>query len=411
MLTSSDILIIGAGQAGGCAAAALRQNGFGGTITLVGHEVHRPYERPPLSKALLDGDQADDSIFLHKLDMYSSLDLQWMSGTAVTEINTAAGMAGTSNGAQLRFDRCLIATGGRPRLLPGLAADAPNVHYLRGLDDAIRLRQCLSPDARVTVLGGGFLGLEFASTARKKGMAVTVCEAGERLLSRAAPAAFADWLRMRFEDVGVQILCGVRTRTIKSTNSGVTVELESGEVLESDLLLVAIGQEPNIELAQRAGLKIDNGIAVDSHCETSAPGIFSAGDCASHFNRFLGRRVRLESWQNAQEQAATAAKAMLGMPTAYDLVPWFWSDQLGMNIQMLGVPDPAYRYIQRGDMATCKFSIYGFNDDGLRYALAVNSGGEIRPLRNLMEADKTVDGDLLIDSSRSIRDIVKAAMA
>jgi 3-phenylpropionate/trans-cinnamate dioxygenase ferredoxin reductase subunit len=411
MSTPAAILIIGAGQAGGCAAAALRQVGFEGRITLVGHEIHRPYERPPLSKGVLGGDQADDCVFLHKPEFHSSLDLDWVGGTVVADIDPVGRIAKTSEGAELAFDRCLIATGGRARAMPALPDDAPNVHYLRGLDDARRLRQYLVPGAHVTVLGGGFLGLEFASTARKKGLAVTVCESGDRILGRAVPAAFADWLCSRHEAEGVRILCGARARAIDATNAGVRVELESGQVLDSDLLLVAIGQVPNIELAERAGLRIDNGIAVDAHCETSAAGIFSAGDCASHFSRFLGRWIRLESWQNAQEQAIVAAKAMLGMPAAYDMIPWFWSDQLGLNIQMLGLPDPGYRYVLRGDMSDSKFSLYGFNDHGLRYVLAVNNGADIQPLRNLLESGKAIDSTTLTNPVRPIREIVKAALA
>jgi 3-phenylpropionate/trans-cinnamate dioxygenase ferredoxin reductase subunit len=175
-------------------------------------------------------------------------------------------------------------------------------------------------------------------------------------------------------------------------------------------LLVSIGQLPNIALAERSGLRLDNGIAVDARCETSAPGVFAAGDCASHVNRFLGARVRLESWQNAQEQAAVAAKAMLGQPAEYDVVPWFWSDQLGMNLQMVGVPGAGYRYVVRGDPGTAKFAILGFDQNVVRYALTVNSGGDMRPLRNLVTARTEMDSTTLTDTTRSLRDIAKAAI-
>lgn len=410
-MSSSSILIVGAGQAGGCAAAALRREGYAGRITLAGAEPYRPYERPPLSKTVLDDPLAEERAFLHKPDFHTESGIDWRPSMHVEAIDPAARVATTSDGARLEFDKCLIATGGRPRPMPGIPSDAPNVCYLRELDDARRLRERIVPGGRVTIIGGGFLGLEFAGVASEKGMAVTVCEADERLLGRAVPPLFGDWLRGRYEQAGVRVLCGARVRSVVATDAGTTVALADGQSLESDFLLVAIGQVPNIALAQQAGIEINNGIAVNERCETSAAGIFSAGDCASHFSRFLGKRVRLESWQNAQEQALVAARAMLDMPAEYDVIPWFWSDQLGLNIQMLGVPDSAYRYAVRGDMSEGKFSLYGFDGESLRYALAVNSGGDIRPLRNLLEAGAAIDGGTLTDTARTVREIVKAALS
>jgi 3-phenylpropionate/trans-cinnamate dioxygenase ferredoxin reductase subunit len=199
-------------------------------------------------------------------------------------------------------------------------------------------------------------------------------------------------------------------RSVSAGAGQVSVALEDGQLLVADFVLVAIGQLPNVELAQHAGLRLDNGIAVDARCETSAPGVFAAGDCASHLNPFLGTRVRLESWQNAQEQAVLAAKAMLGQPVEYDVVPWFWSDQLGMNIQMAGNPGPDYRYVVRGDPATSKFAVFGFDRDVMRYALTVNSGGDMRPLRALLAARTPIGSADLADPGRSIRDIVKTAI-
>jgi 3-phenylpropionate/trans-cinnamate dioxygenase ferredoxin reductase subunit len=410
MTPPDSILIIGAGQAGGCAAAALRREGYGGRITLAGAEAHRPYERPPLSKAVLHDAAAEETLFLHKPEFHDGLEMQWLPGADVQSLDVGARLARTAAGDLLRFDRCLIATGGRARLLSGLAADAPNVHYLRGLDDARRLRERLLPNASVIVIGGGFLGLEFAGMARSKGMTVTVCEAGPQLLGRAAPPQVGAWLQARHEEAGTTVLCGAAVAAVEARADGVSVALASGVTLTADFLLVSIGQLPNVELAQQAGLAIDNGIAVDARCETSAAGIYAAGDCASHQSRFLQRRVRLESWQNAQEQAQVAARAMLDLPAAYDIVPWFWSDQLGMNMQMLGLPDAALAYRSRGQPSDGKFSIYGFDGQQLRYVLAVNSGAEMTPLRRLMSAGASVDADRLADPARPVRDTVKAAL-
>lgn len=411
MSKPESILIIGAGQAGGCAAAVLRGEGYEGRITLAGVESHRPYERPPLSKGVLQDASNEEALFLHKPDFHDSLQMDWLPGANVQSLDVGARLAQTASGHTLSFDRCLIATGGRARLLPGLPPDAPNVHYLRGLDDARRLRQRLLPGACVIVIGGGFLGLEFAAMARSKGVAVTVCEAGPQLLGRAAPPQIGAWLQHCHEEAGVRVLCGASVCSVDAVSNGVTVALASGETLQADFLLVSIGQEPNVELAQQAGIVVNNGIAVDTRCETSAPGIFAAGDCASHVSRFLRRRVRLESWQNAQEQAQVAARGMLDLPATYDVLPWFWSDQLDMNIQMLGMPDAGLAYCMRGQPTDHKFSVYGFEGTQLRYALAVNSGAEMTPLRRLMTAGASVDAARLADPALPVRDAVKAALA
>jgi 3-phenylpropionate/trans-cinnamate dioxygenase ferredoxin reductase subunit len=283
------------------------------------------------------------------------------------------------------------------------------VYYLRGLDDARALRGRLKAGATVVVVGGGFLGLEFAGAARACGLAVTVLESADEILGRSAPALLGSWLRGRHEQAGIRIVRNARVRAVAPDPAQVAVTLDDGQVLCADFLLVSIGQLPNIALAERAGLRIDNGIAVDARCETSAPGVFAAGDCASHLNRFLNARVRLESWQNAQEQAAVAARAMLGQPAEYDVVPWFWSDQLGMNIQMVGLPGNDYRYVVRGDPGSARFAILGFDQNVVRYALTVNSGGDMRPLRDLVTARTEIDSSTLTDTTRSLRDIARAA--
>lgn len=411
IMDQSTILIVGAGQAGGCAAATLRQEGYQGRIVMLGAESYAPYERPPLSKGVLDGSKAESSIFLQKPEFYDECKIEWMPDVHVTGIQAQNRTAHTSDGAVIAFDKCLVATGGRPRRFPGLDEDMPNVHYLRGLADVIGIKQKIKPGARVVVIGGGFLGLEFAGTVRALGVQVTVVEAGVQIMGRAAPHIFAEWLHERYLKAGVEIIRSAEIKAIEYDQAGGRVVLGNGTILESDFCLVAIGQVPNIELAELAGFHLDNGIAVDACGETSVPGIFAAGDCASHFNEFLGKRVRLESWHNAQEQAIVAAKAILGAPAGYDVVPWFWSDQLGFNIQMLGSPEPDLRYVVRGDMTAEKFNIFGLDGDELRYVLAVNNGGDIRPLRTLLESGVNVAEEQLLDTSRSIREIVKAAKA
>jgi 3-phenylpropionate/trans-cinnamate dioxygenase ferredoxin reductase subunit len=408
---SSRILIIGAGQAGGCAAAALRKKGFSGRITLVGDEYHRPYERPPLSKSVLMDQTSEDSVFLHKDDAYHALALDWCPGVQVHNLDTQAQRAVTSRGEELPFDRCLIATGGRVRLLPGVPRGTANVYYLRDLDDARVLRGRMRQGGNVAVLGGGFLGLEFASAALECGMEVTVFEAAPQLLARVAPETFGRWLGERYEEAGARVLIDSKVEAIDAAGESVSVRLGEGRALQFDFLLVSIGQVPNVELAQEAGIKVDNGILVDERCETSARDVFAAGDCAAQRNAFLGKVTRFESWQNAQEQALLAAAAMIGEPIESNVIPWFWSDQLHRNIQMLGAPSTDYRYMVRGQPSDDGFSIYGFEDNALRYVIVVNGGRDIPPLRKLLSSGAEVDSETLIDPDIPVKKTVKAAIA
>jgi 3-phenylpropionate/trans-cinnamate dioxygenase ferredoxin reductase subunit len=407
-MQSPTILMVGAGQAGGCAAAALRREGYEGSIVLAGAEVHPPYERPLLSKGVLEGSQPDASVFLHKPGFYDEANIEWLPNAHIESIRTDTRVATMSDGRAFTFDQCLIATGGRPRDFAGVDKGMPHVHYLRSLADVADLREKIKPAASVIVIGGGFLGLEFASTVHAQGVNVMVLEAGECIMGRTVSRLFSEWLADCYAKSGFEIVCNAKIQSIAYGETGGQVILENGQAIGSDFCLIVIGQLPNVELAEAAGLDVDNGIVVDARGETSIAGIFAAGDCASHFNSFLGKMVRLESWQNAQEQAVAAARGMVGLEVHYDIVPWFWSDQPGCNIQMLGSPDVHLHYAVRGDLTTDQFIIFGFDGETLRYVLAVNKGGDIRPLRTLLEAHLTIARETLLDTSRSLREIVKA---
>jgi 3-phenylpropionate/trans-cinnamate dioxygenase ferredoxin reductase subunit len=411
MEEAPGMLIIGAGQAGGRAASALRKKGYEGRITLVGEEPHRPYERPPLSKAVLMGQAPEDTVFLQKNDDYQALDLDWRPGCKVRCLDPRAQRVVLNNGEGLHYARCLLATGGRVRELPGVARGTPNVYYLRSLDDACELRDQMRPDRKVAVLGGGFLGLEFASAALDRGMDVTVLEAAPQLLARVAPEPFGRWLGTRYEEAGARVLTDTKIEAVESTSDGVSIHLGEGEPEHFEFLLVSIGQIPNVELARQAGIEVDNGIVVDVCCETSAAGVFAAGDCAAQFNAFLGKVTRFESWQNAQEQASLVAAAMLDQPVDSQVIPWFWSDQLQRNIQMLGTPSPDYEYRTRGQPDRNRCSVYGFEGNTLKYAIAVSGGKEIPPLRKLLASGAEVDSEQLTNPAIPVKKTVKAAMA
>ncbi|KDP88395.1 ferredoxin reductase [Cupriavidus sp. SK-3] len=418
MPQDAPILIIGAGQAGATAAAALRSLGHDGGIVMVGGEVHAPYERPPLSKAVLADEQQDERIGVHAAGFYAEQGIDLRLGTTVTSLDPGRGTARCADGQAIAFSRCLLATGGRARTLPALPEGMAGVHYLRSLADARGLRAALRRERSVLVIGGGFLGLETASTARAAGLAVTVIEAAPRLLQRAVPAVFSDWLAQRVRSLGIDLRLGCGIASIPPATNGVAVTLTDGSALHAPLAVVAIGLHPDAGLARAAGLALhpgNGGIQVDAHCRTSAPGVFAAGDCTSQYQPLFGQEVRLESWQNANEQARIAAAAMLGVETAPAAVPWFWTDQLGCNIQMLGAVDPTLCYTLRGNGAADgdapRFLLLGMAGAQLRHAIAVNAGGDLRQLRNLIEQRTACDIGLLRNTAMPLKQAVREAAA
>ncbi|WP_240674510.1 NAD(P)/FAD-dependent oxidoreductase [Burkholderia stabilis] len=398
------ILIVGAGQAGGRAAEALRARGFGGRIVLAGNEPERPYERPPLSKTVLLARDDEDCFagWVHQASFYEASRIEWL-GDCVERIDIANRRAEFRDGPPIRFDQCLLTTGGRARHLPGLH-DGPHTYSLRTLADAMRLRERLARAKSVAVIGGGFLGLEFAASARSRGLDVTIFESAQRLLVRSMPAAFAERLREKHESHGVQFIFDAGALCVDDTGHGVRLDTARGSA-DFDFCVVAIGQTPNDDLARLSGIETDNGILVDEYCRTSAPGIYAAGDCANFPFGEPGRRLRLESWQNAQEQAIVAASNMTGELLAYRPTPWFWTDQYDWNIQMLGMPDGTIeRWVERPS-ADGKAMLIGLRGDAIAYALALNQGGELRALRGLVERGTQVDPVVLADPAIKLRQL------
>lgn len=412
------LLIIGAGQAGATAAACLRSFGCEGRIVLVGAEAGRPYERPPLSKGVLSGDVALDAIGVHPAGFYEEQRIERLTGLAVTDLDVAARQARLADGRRIGYDQCLIATGGRARSLPPLPAGTPRVHYLRSAQDAARLREDLLRHRSLLIVGGGFLGLELASTARGMGLEVRVLESAPRLLARAVPPVFSQWLHQRVRDAGVDLHLEAVVSDLHADGHGVTAELAGHGPLRADLVAVAAGQEPDVDLARRAGICLhpgNHGIRTDGRCATSAPHVFAAGDCASQFHPYLGAELRLESWQSANEQARIAAAAMAGLSAPPLSAPWFWSDQFGCNLQMLGMPVPGLTYRCRraaDDGAQVpRFLLMGASDAGqILHAIAVNAGGDLRALKPLVDAAAACDPVALCDTGTPLRQQVRALL-
>jgi 3-phenylpropionate/trans-cinnamate dioxygenase ferredoxin reductase subunit len=414
---SHPVLIVGAGQAGATAAAALRKNGCPTPIILCGSELHAPYERPPLSKGVLTDVKAEESIFIHPASLYQDQTIDLRLGHTVISLDTEKKLAYFSDGCRIEYRSCLLSTGGDARLIHDLPKDAPRVHYVRTLQDARRLRSALDKKTHVLVIGGGFLGLEIASSARANGHQVTLVESAPRLLQRALPAVLSDWLAERAIACGIELKLGVEIESVSTRADGVQLHIKGGTMISTSVVVVAVGLVPDVELACNAGLQINRengGISIDERCMSSAPDVYAAGDCASQMNTFFGREVRLESWQNANTQAQIAAATIAGTTLPKNVVPWFWTDQFGWNIQIYGEYEASLEYVLRGtrpspsEPGKCIF--LGSRMGVLRHAIAINAGGELRQLQPLFERQISCVTAALTNQAQPLRTLVEEAL-
>jgi NADPH-dependent 2,4-dienoyl-CoA reductase/sulfur reductase-like enzyme len=409
-MNSGRIVIVGAGQAGARAAEALRAGGFAGVVTLVGEEDEPPYERPALSKGVLLGTEAFETAYCLPRSFYDEKQIELKLSTRVEAIAPAAQRLLLSNGDWLPYDKLLLCTGSRVRPLPG-APDIAGVHYLRTVADCRRLAPVLRPGGRLVVVGGGFIGLEVVSTAAKRGMSVAVVERQASLLERAVPRGIAAAVERIQRARGVTIHLGVAAAEILGDQCVTDVRLTDGTVIPADAVVVGIGIIPNTELAEAAGAASEDGLIVDDRGRTTLANVYAAGDVTNHPNPILGRRLRLESWQNAQNQAITVARNMIGADAPYAEVPWFWSDQFDTNIQMVGAAAPDATVHWRGDPDSGRAMAFAVEQGRLRCAVAFNLGADIRFARKLIERGAMLPPEMLCDQGRKLRDIVGAAAA
>jgi 3-phenylpropionate/trans-cinnamate dioxygenase ferredoxin reductase component len=342
---SRTFAVVGTGLAGGKAVEALRDEGFDGRLVLFGTEPHRPYERPPLSKDYLLGKAERDSVFVHPADWYTAHDVDLRLETTVAGLDRHAHELITGHDA-LRYDKVLLATGATPRRLQVPGADLPGVRYLRSLDDSDALKAAFRPDAKVVVIGAGWIGLETAAAARTAGAAVTVL----RVLGPTVAAVFADLHRANGVDARFEVsVAAIRPADDDPSVVG-GVELGDGTVVDADVVVVGIGVAPNVDLARAAGLEVDDGVLVDASLRTSDPDVFAVGDVANAEHPVLGRRIRVEHWANALNQPAVAAKAMLGGDAVYDRLPYFFTDQYDLGMEYLGYAGADDDVVVHGDL-------------------------------------------------------------
>lgn len=404
-MSDQRTVIIGSGQAGGTVAATLRQIGHAGAITLIGDERWPPYERPPLSKALLQGAMDVEKTYLRPADFYAEKDIALVTGRQVQAIDRANRLLRLDEGDPLRYDRLVIATGARARKLNVPGSDTSVVHVLRGIDDALALRAALVPSSRLLIVGGGFIGLEIAASARTLGVAVTVIEQAPSLMGRVLPPAVASHLASVHASRGVEIRTSVALLGfVARPDGGVTAQTSIGPV-EADVVAVGIGSIPNTELAQTAGLRVDDGVLVDEFGRTSDERIWAAGDVTRHFNPLLARHVRLESWKNAQNQAIAVAKAIAGQPVPYAELPWLWSDQYDLNLQLAGLPQGGEQLVWRGTPEEGRFTVIGLVDGKPSFAITLNHAREMRFAQQLITRGAPVDPSQLADVSTPLQRI------
>lgn len=369
---TNGVVIVGAGHAGVQAAASLREDGYDGPVILVGDENELPYHKPPLSKTFIKDAEARPQP-LRGEAFYSSSAIDYRPGIRIDGIDAPARRLDVAGGGTLAFDRLVLATGSRPRQLKLDGTDLAGVVSLRSLADARLIRDLSTQSEDVVILGGGFIGLEIAATLRASGRRVTVVEAMDRLLGRAVAPAIAAHVGRRLDSMGVRILTGKTIARLEGDKGRVSAAVTSdGERLPAQLVIIGIGVAPNIELARAAGIAVGNGIRVDHHMRSSVPEVLAIGDAASYRHWFTGGDVRLESVQNATDQAKLAARTILGHAEPYSAVPWFWSDIGDMKLQMVGLTQGGDSHVVLGEPAENKFSIYHYSGDRLLGIESVN---------------------------------------
>jgi 3-phenylpropionate/trans-cinnamate dioxygenase ferredoxin reductase subunit len=400
------IVIIGAGQAGLQAVASLRAEGFGGSIVLVGEEAYPPYQRPPLSKAYLAGTFERERLFLKPESFYADAKCDVRLNARAIRIDRAAKTVHLADGGVLPYDKLLLATGARVRPIPVPGATLPSVHYLRNIADVDALRPHLKEGARLAVVGGGYIGLEVAAVARKYGLSATVIEAAGRVMARAVSPPVSDFYEKAHREAGVVIVLNETAQSFDGTERVTAVRTNSGRIVPADFVLVGIGVMADADLAEQAGLPCDNGIVVDECARTIDPDIFAAGDCTNHPG-FYGERLRLESVQNAVDQAKAAALAMLDRPHPYREVPWFWSDQYDLKLQIAGLIRPDDRIVVRGDPANRKFSVFHVRAGVLAAVEAVNAAPDYIAGRKLIAEGRPVDAEKLSDITIPMKSFIQ----
>lgn len=418
-MTSPDqqqlILIVGAGQAGAELAFALRQTGSTARIVIVGDEPFAPYQRPPLSKSYLAGKVDLAALYVKPKEAYDTANIELRTAVRAEHVDRSAKVVRLSDGSTILYDKLVFATGGRPRPLQakGLddAARLGNLHYLRTVGDVDRIHRQFQPGFRMVLIGGGYVGLEVAAAAREHGMHVTVLEAMPRVLARVTVPEISAFYERVHREAGVEIRTSAVVSSVVTDESGdavTAIVCSDGSTTPADVVVVGIGLLPNTELAERSGLEVKDGIVVDELTRTADPDVLAIGDCTRHPNVMYGRHVRLESVPNALEQARTAAATLCGQHRPHHAVPWFWSDQFDLKLQMVGLADGHDRLVLRGSTSTRSFSAFYMKEGRVIAADAVNRPQDFMIAKRLVAQQSMVDPSRLADESQPLKALAGA---
>ncbi len=405
-MSKQTFAIVGASLAGAKAAQELRERGFDGRVVLIGTEDERPYERPPLSKDYLRGESERDKAHVHPADYYEQHDIELMTGTTVTAIDPDGSRVTLDGGRELAYDKLLLTTGSEPRQIPAPGAELEGIYYLRSLADCDVLRRKLDDSGRVAVIGAGWIGSEFAASARQLGLDVTVIDP----LALPNERIFGPEIGSFYRDVhvqhGVEMLLDQGLEAFEGDGSVARVRTTAGKVVECDFAVVGIGITPRAQLAADAGLAVDNGIVANERLETSTPGIFAAGDVANAWHPFYEQHVRVEHWANALNQGPAAARAMLGEDVSYDRIPYFFSDQYDVGMEYSGYATSWDQVVFRGDRDGGEFIAFWLSDGRVVGGMNVNVWDVNQHVQELIRSRRAVDVAALTDASTPLDSLV-----
>ncbi|MDH3750277.1 MAG: FAD-dependent oxidoreductase [Gammaproteobacteria bacterium] len=402
---TTTVVIVGAGHAAGQAIATLKQNEFAGRIVLVGDESYLPYQRPPLSKKFLAGEMPAERLYLKPASFYADDRIDVCLDTRVDSIDREAHTIRTAERTELVYDKLILAVGSRVRKVPVPGSELAGVHYLRSIADVERIRAGMSKGKRLVIIGAGYIGLEVAAVCRQLGLDVTVIEMTDRVMSRVVSPHVSDFYQLEHTNRGVELLLSTELTAFQGKKRVKSVATDNAQTIPADLVVVGIGILPNTELAEAAGLRVDDGIVVNDQCQTADPDVYAIGDCTSHPNSIYGRRLRLESVHNALEQAKTAASNICGIETHYSDVPWFWSDQYDLKLQIAGLSQGYDAVVLRGDPAGRSFACLYLKGGSLIAVDAVNAPRDFMQSKALIADHAVCDMEQLADVGIALKDL------
>ena len=404
------IIIVGASHAAAQCCVSLRQGGWEGAITVIGDEAELPYHRPPLSKDFLAGEKTFEEILIRPASVYETANIDMKLGAGVAAIDREAKTVATDDGEDVPYDKLVLATGARVRRLPISGADLGGVFYLRDRKDVAAIKTEIAAGKKTVIIGGGYIGLETAASLKKQSMDITVLEAMPRILQRVTAPVMSDFYKRIHTEEGVKILEGVMASAIEKTEAGLCVKTSCGQGFDADMVIIGIGVIPNTELAEAAGLETGNGIVVNEFCQTSDLDIYAAGDVTWHYNPIYDRHIRLESVPNATEQAKVVASHINGKAAPYNSLPWFWSDQFDLKLQIAGLSEGYDDIIIRGDNETSRsFAAFYFKGDKLLAVDAVNSPREFMMTKMALTKGQSLDKAILADIDAELKSAIITA--